>query len=146
MKNVQPVLLGALFTGVTLAVLLTAFSLLVSPQMSDSTLLLIAFWYLVVPIIANLSTLVVRTKTPFKTLVAGILLFYAFVFLMTYKLTDTDWFVVMKYSLLSNLSVLFVYHYDRLFPIKSKRHSVIQVALLVGFCCVEIGILVINLR
>ena len=114
-------LLGILSTAAILFACMAIFSLSISRLGGWNLLSAVAFWYILVRIIANLSSKILKTNNHFKTAILGIIIFYAFVFFMIYKQLDTDLGVVMKYSLSSSLFLLFVYHYDRLFPSKSRK-------------------------
>ena len=104
----------------------------------------VAFWYILVPIIANLSSQILKTNNHFKTAIMGIFVFYAFVFFLTYKQLDTDLGVVMKYSLGSSLFFLFVYHYDRLFPSRSIAKRLSLIAICVGVCVGVLALLIVG--
>src|SRR5258706_6416928 len=90
---------ASLMTAAILFVCMAVFSLSITRLWGWNLISAIAFWFILVPISANLSSQILKTNNHFKTAIAGLLVFYAFVFFMTYKQLDTDFGVVMKYSL-----------------------------------------------
>src|SRR6267142_6846932 len=129
---------ASLMTAAILFACMAVFSLSITRLGGWNLISAIAFWYIVVPVMANLSSQILKTNNHFKTAIVGILVFYAFVFFMTYKQLDTDFGVIMKYSLGSSMFFLFVYHYDRLFPSRSRATRLSWIAICVG---VGVGVL-----
>ena len=123
---------ASLLTAAILFASMAIFSLSITRLWSWNVFSAVAFWYILVPIIANYSSTILKTNNQFKTAVLGLVIFYAFVFFMTYKQLGTDLGIVMKYSLGSSLFLLFVYHYDRLFPSKSKATRLSWIAICIG--------------
>src|SRR5882762_391006 len=123
---------GTLLTAAILFACMAVFSLSITRLGGWNLISSIVFWYILVPIIATLSSQILKTNNYFKTAILGTIIFYALVFFMTYKQLDTDLGVVMKYSLASSLFLLFVYHFDRLFPSKSKATRLSWIAICIS--------------
>ena len=100
-------LLGSLLTSIILFGCLAIYSVLLGWNLYSSLI----FWGLLVPIIAYLSSQILKTNNHLIIALLGTIFFYCFVFFMTYKHYDTDWFTVMKYSLVSSAFLIIVYYY-----------------------------------
>lgn len=112
MRKVIFYILGTLLTGTLLFVGLVVFSALLG---WGNLYLALAFWALCVPIIAYTSSQIIRQNNLLLNAIAGTILFYGFMYFMIYKLSGTDFFVIMKYSFGSTLILLIgYYHYSRL--------------------------------
>lgn len=98
--------LAALLTAVSLFVVLIPYSLFLGWNLGSGVL----FWFVLVPIVANLSSGFFRFQDNLVAAISGELLFYAFMVFMTYKHYNSDLFILMLYSVLPTLFLLVLYN------------------------------------
>jgi hypothetical protein len=112
--------------GLVTASMLLACLAIISFALGWGMFSVVLFWIIMVPIIAYVSAQIFRKNNLLITAVTGVVIFYAAMFFLTYKLYETDFFAVMEYSLATSLFVIVTYHYyaivfDKIFPPKVKH-------------------------
>jgi hypothetical protein len=93
-------------TAISLFVVLIPYSLFLGWNLGTGVL----FWFILVPIVANLSSSFFRSPDNLVAAISGELLFYAFMVFMTYKHYESDLFILMVYSVLPTLFLLVLYN------------------------------------
>jgi hypothetical protein len=122
MRKVALHFLGSLLTATVIFVCCAIFGNTIG---YSNTFSAITFWGILVPIVAYLSSGILRKNSQLITALTGTVFFYALVFFTTYDHFDTDLFTIMKYSMASSLLLLTIYHYysksyDKMFSDKLK--------------------------
>ena len=122
MRKIRLYFLAGLLTTLILIICLVAFSLVIEWHLFSA----IAFWGILVPMIACLSSKILNRGNPIVIALFGITIFYSFMFFMTYKHYASDYFTLMRYSLVSSILLVVIYYYynklyDRIFPPDSKK-------------------------
>lgn len=100
--------LSALITAAMLVTSLSLFSLLLGWK---SLFAIIVMWAFLVPAIAYASAKILRKNNQLLKTIFGLVLFFAFMLFMTYKHSDSDYFLVMKYSLFWSLFIVVIYYF-----------------------------------
>lgn len=99
----KPNLIGILILPVILFATLAPFSLFVGWNLFT----LILFWFIIIPLIAVNSSMLLKIKGNRKLqAVVGLIIFYAFMVFMIYKQYKTDYFKIMLVSFAINLVVV----------------------------------------
>lgn len=95
---------------VTLFAALAAFSLATSSSWHLHALTVLLFWFVAVPVLAYYVAfkLNLRKDTASAQAIAGLVVFYALMLGLTYRLTQTDYFQIMALSFLP--TILAVYY------------------------------------
>lgn len=104
--------LGGLSTAVLLFILMALISWGLK-GMHNNVFILLTFWFICVPLIAYSSSRVIKRNNRLANSLIGILLFYSFVYFMIYELTDTDFFMVVKYSFVTSMALVVCYYYRK---------------------------------
>ena len=97
------------YTKQTLIVPISSFLALVllSYTFGWGFLSLLLFWFILIPILAaTLPGIVSKNKFPLKQSILGLIIFYAFMVFMIYDHYQSDYFLIMMISLLSNIGVV----------------------------------------
>ena len=104
--------LGGLLTAVLLFLLMALISYGLR-GMHNNMLILLTFWFICVPIIAYSSSLITKRNNRLANSLIGILLFYSFMYFMTYKLSHTDVFIIVKYSFVTSVGLVVCFYYKK---------------------------------
>jgi hypothetical protein len=102
---------------VSLFVILIPYSVFLGWNLGTSVL----FWFILVPIVANLSSGFFRFPDNLAAAILGELLFYAFMVFMTYKHYKNDLFMLMLYSVLPTVLLLVLYNIRQVPFIQIKK-------------------------
>ena len=112
MRKVVFYILGGLLTAGLLFILMALISWGLR-GMHNNVLILLTFWFICVPITAYSSSLIMKSNNRLANALIGIFLFYSFVYFMIYKLSHTDVFTVVKYSLVTSVGLVLCFYYRK---------------------------------
>ena len=102
--------LATFLTALSLFVVLVPYSLFLGWNLITT----LFFWFILLPIVANLTSYFFRSPDNLVAAVLGEVLFYAFMIFMIYKHYKSDVFTVMVYSILPTLFLLLLYNYRQI--------------------------------
>jgi len=121
MRKIGLHFLGSLLTAIILFACLTLYSILLDGNLYS----ILTFWGALVPIIAYSSSRILEKNSHLLIALVGNIIFYSFMVFMTFKHYGSDFFTVMKYSLVSSIFLMITYYYfnkyyDNISPSNSR--------------------------
>ncbi len=76
---------------------------------------LILFWFILVPLVAHYSSRIIKdVKNNLIPAMGGAFLFYSVMIILTYKQYESDYFTIIKYSVIPSLLIILVINYEKL--------------------------------